>query len=275
MSMGSLRFSRNPAGQHRLHVPEHRVVLKSAFQGIFDGKNSMIGVESLVRVSCEDQRLASLDEGSQFESHIPTDVFLSRLDANERSLIEQWLVVLHILNFHTFVAKKSTDCKLFINVSPDTALDIMESPNQISVYRTCLSQFKIDLSRIVFELTEQVCRDEERFRELAMTKWLPKVHRALDDVCLRDIELGRILNLEPSIIKLDRSLTRLESTDTLLVKSVQAWRKEGIIVVAEGIETTEDFERMKSVGCHWFQGYLLGKPYIFGDKCRTILKVDS
>jgi EAL domain-containing protein (putative c-di-GMP-specific phosphodiesterase class I) len=31
-------------------------------------------------------------------------------------------------------------------------------------------------------------------------------------------------------------------------------------VTAEGVETAEDFERMRDLGCDIIQGYLFGKP---------------
>jgi EAL domain-containing protein (putative c-di-GMP-specific phosphodiesterase class I) len=31
-------------------------------------------------------------------------------------------------------------------------------------------------------------------------------------------------------------------------------------VTAEGVETAEDFERMRELGCDTIQGYLFGKP---------------
>jgi EAL domain-containing protein (putative c-di-GMP-specific phosphodiesterase class I) len=31
-------------------------------------------------------------------------------------------------------------------------------------------------------------------------------------------------------------------------------------VTAEGVETAEDFERMRDLGCDVIQGYLFGKP---------------
>jgi len=31
-------------------------------------------------------------------------------------------------------------------------------------------------------------------------------------------------------------------------------------ITAEGVETAEDFERMRDLGCDTIQGYLFGKP---------------
>jgi EAL domain-containing protein (putative c-di-GMP-specific phosphodiesterase class I) len=34
-------------------------------------------------------------------------------------------------------------------------------------------------------------------------------------------------------------------------------------VTAEGVETAEDFERMRDLGCDTIQGYLFGKPLAY------------
>jgi EAL domain-containing protein (putative c-di-GMP-specific phosphodiesterase class I) len=34
-------------------------------------------------------------------------------------------------------------------------------------------------------------------------------------------------------------------------------------VTAEGVETADDFTRMRDLGCHQIQGYLFGRPMSF------------
>ena len=34
-------------------------------------------------------------------------------------------------------------------------------------------------------------------------------------------------------------------------------------VTAEGVETADDFTRMRDLGCHQIQGYLFGRPMTF------------
>ena len=41
---------------------------------------------------------------------------------------------------------------------------------------------------------------------------------------------------------------------------VSLGRGLGMKVTAEGVETAEDFERMRDLGCDVIQGYLFGKP---------------
>ncbi|MCW8336143.1 EAL domain-containing protein [Vibrio paucivorans] len=265
MNIDLTNFVRIKTGQYVFHLTDKRVYIRTAFQKIFDSNNSVVGVESLARVFFYDGQYNDLED--EFEGVEPENVlldsYLNSLNLRERSFFEQGLLVLHILNFYLNSSGQYDGYKLFVNMHPNVALDIMESKQKTSFYREFLSRLDLDLSRLVIELTEHTCKNEQLFRHLARTKWVPKVKRAMDDVRLSDVELGRVMNLEPDIIKLDPSLTNANSHDAVLVKCTQQWRKEGIIVVAEGVESSEELERMKRLGCHWFQGYYFDKPKLF------------
>ena len=41
---------------------------------------------------------------------------------------------------------------------------------------------------------------------------------------------------------------------------VQLAKSFRMTITAEGVETADDFTRMKDLGCHQIQGYLFGRP---------------
>ena len=45
-----------------------------------------------------------------------------------------------------------------------------------------------------------------------------------------------------------------------IVALAQSFR---MTITAEGVETTDDFNRMRDLGCHQIQGYLFGRPMEF------------
>lgn len=65
-------------------------------------------------------------------------------------------------------------------------------------------------------------------------------------------------------VKLDRSL--INGLDTaprqlqLLSGLVELAERTGLELVAEGIETIGQYERLRSIGVRWMQGYLFGRP---------------
>ena len=47
-------------------------------------------------------------------------------------------------------------------------------------------------------------------------------------------------------------------------------KKLGFETIAEGVETDEQFEYLKNIGCDCIQGYLLGKP-VESEKIEELL----
>jgi EAL domain-containing protein (putative c-di-GMP-specific phosphodiesterase class I) len=90
------------------------------------------------------------------------------------------------------------------------------------------------------------------------------VELVVDDLGAGYSNLKRILDLHPKIVKLDRELIINIDRDPRQQKLVK-----GIVrlcvdldaqVVAEGIETTEEFATLQAIGVHYGQGYLFARP---------------
>jgi len=119
---------------------------------------------------------------------------------------------------------------------------------------------------IVLEISEaESLHDVDRHLETADT-WRKLGYRfAIDDFGAGFMSLPFIARLVPEYIKVDRSTT-VEATGSEqfsyflrdLVKAMRNYSKEGII--AEGIETEEEFEVVRKMGVDQVQGYLTGRP---------------
>lgn len=87
---------------------------------------------------------------------------------------------------------------------------------------------------------------------------------ALDDfgVGLNDYHMVDVL--DPQIVKMDRSLLSGIDTDEEKQKNcksiIETIHKLGKLVVAEGVETKEEFDYLISLGADLFQGYYLARP---------------
>jgi EAL domain-containing protein (putative c-di-GMP-specific phosphodiesterase class I) len=90
------------------------------------------------------------------------------------------------------------------------------------------------------------------------------VQISLDDFGTGYSTLAWLQRLPVDQVKIDRSFVEGlpgDSASMAVVRGVLALARElGLDVVAEGVETQEQLEALRSAGCRWVQGYLLGRP---------------
>jgi EAL domain-containing protein (putative c-di-GMP-specific phosphodiesterase class I)/DNA-binding NarL/FixJ family response regulator len=147
------------------------------------------------------------------------------------------------------------DAYLAVNLSPETAvserlLDLLDVP---------------DAGRIVLEMTEHSPIDDyDGLREALREPREKGVRLAVDDAGAGFSSLRHIVRLEPDFIKLDVTLTRDIEGDpvrqALAVALVSFSAQIGATVVAEGVETAQQLDALRSVGIRYAQGFYLGKP---------------
>jgi EAL domain-containing protein (putative c-di-GMP-specific phosphodiesterase class I) len=87
---------------------------------------------------------------------------------------------------------------------------------------------------------------------------------AVDDLGAGYAGLAWIAELEPDLVKLDRSFVRgiqLDPARTRLVRAmVGLCRELGIQTVAEGVEEAGERDALVGAGCDLLQGWLFGRP---------------
>lgn len=90
------------------------------------------------------------------------------------------------------------------------------------------------------------------------------VELVVDDLGAGYSNLKRILDLQPKIVKLDRELIidldRNLRQRKLVAGIVRLCVDMDAKVVAEGIETEDEFSALRDIGVHYGQGYLFARP---------------
>ena len=90
------------------------------------------------------------------------------------------------------------------------------------------------------------------------------VHLVVDDLGAGYSNLKRIADLHPAIVKLDRALVmeldKSRRNQILVSGIVRLCVDLGAKVVAEGLETWDEIRAVRDCGCHYGQGYALGRP---------------
>ncbi len=92
---------------------------------------------------------------------------------------------------------------------------------------------------------------------------------SLDDFCTGYSSLNYLNNLPISEIKIDRSfvdkLLNNKQSDTLVKAIIAIGSSCHMKVVAEGVETLEQHEKLKEYSCDLLQGYYFDKPLNIDD----------
>jgi EAL domain-containing protein (putative c-di-GMP-specific phosphodiesterase class I) len=95
------------------------------------------------------------------------------------------------------------------------------------------------------------------------------VRLALDDFGTGYSSLAYLRHLQVDRLKIDRSfmpeLAERPAEQTIVAAIVGMARGLGIPVTAEGIETADQLERVRALGCDAAQGFLLARPAAPGD----------
>lgn len=143
-------------------------------------------------------------------------------------------------------------------------------PNLATELRQVLERHGLEPWQLEVEVTEDALTqnlDESR-KQLRLLRDLG-VRVALDDFGSSACSLGYLRDLELDTLKLDRHLiARLPASarDAALARCViELCKALGVLVIAEGVETLEQYRWLQANGCEYVQGFLVARPSMAAD----------
>lgn len=154
------------------------------------------------------------------------------------------------------------DCRFFLNFSIDTLLDrdffFHLSPKS-------LEKFGLTPDRIVIELSEKTpVPSEEPFTSLISSIRRQGFSFAIDDLGSGYSSLRTIIATSPSYLKIDMGVVREIHKSPERLKIVKALIDFGASIdtriIAEGVETIEEYRALADQGLKLVQGFLFGNP---------------
>ncbi len=192
---------------------------------------------------------------------------LSRFDLEPRQPPDAWFRAageVGLLEELEFAALRAAATR-FPDLPPGTYISLNLSPSSALSELLPATLVGIPPEWIVLEVTEHAeVPDYDALRAALAPIRLRGGRLAVDDAGAGFASLRHILRLEPSIIKLDISITRNIDTDrarrALASALVSFAREMGISLVAAGIETASELEALRVLGVRHGQGYFLGRP---------------
>ena len=131
-----------------------------------------------------------------------------------------------------------------------------------------LSKHRLQANRLELEVTETVfLEDSEGSLDVLKRLRALGVGIALDDFGTGYSSLGYLNKAVFHKLKIDGSFVREAATNketvAIIQSIVQLAKSFRMTITAEGVETADDFTRMRDLGCHQIQGYLFGRPMDF------------
>ncbi|MBV8629092.1 MAG: EAL domain-containing protein [Paraburkholderia sp.] len=235
------------SGLQRYSTRHGDLELTSVFQPVFSLSHMRaVGYEGLLRAHDSLDRPVSA-----------LDVFGQAARLGDVLQVDRLAQALHLENFKALGAEKEW---LFLNVHPGALTD----PYHAAALLANLRRLDLSPRRIVLEVLEQRADDLERladavrqFRELGFLI-------ALDDFGAGHSNVERVWQLNPDIVKLDRSLLAPGAIrpqgSSILPGLVSLLHEAGKLVLVEGIETESEAHMALACDADFVQGFYFGRP---------------
>jgi diguanylate cyclase (GGDEF)-like protein len=152
--------------------------------------------------------------------------------------------------------------RLAINVSP---IQLRRSTELEATIRGVIAATGFDPSRLELEITESAIIADREQAVLALRSLRSLgLEIALDDFGTGHSSLSNVVELPLDRLKIDRSFISNMETDAACASVVELTlglaRPLGLKVTAEGVETREQYERLRELGDLELQGYLFSEP---------------
>ncbi|MDD2356286.1 MAG: EAL domain-containing protein [Thiovulaceae bacterium] len=215
----------------------------------FDGK--IIGLEALVRWN--DPQMGA----------VPPSLFIPI--AEEAGLIiaiGQQVLQKAVLQIHEW---KNDPIRREWRVSVNVSAHQFEDAGILDHITQLLDKVQISPSRLRLELTEGIFlnSNENILNKIRTLKSLG-VSFSMDDFGTGYSSLSYLKHLPIDELKIDQSfvmaLPESESDRAIIETIIAIGKTFNLEVIAEGVETNEQFDMLYKMGCNFYQGYLFSKP---------------
>ncbi|UOM35505.1 EAL domain-containing protein [Acuticoccus sp. I52.16.1] len=188
------------------------------------------------------------------------ETVLSQLDTTNRYQFDQEARVSAIRLASALFGK--TDAKLSLNIMPNAVYDPVRC---LRATLRAAKEYDFPLTRLMFEFTEH-----ERVADVAHLRRIARHYAscgfitAIDDFGAGFAGLRFLAEFVPNVVKIDRHLVRELQHDRVRQAIINAIltvaRDLDITIVAEGIETADEYGFLVDMGVELFQGYYFARP---------------
>lgn len=206
---------------------------------------------------------------------LPADAFIHAIESSrEAQRIAVWVLRKACEHAKSWQAESDEGLRVSVNLS----MPLLQRHDLVELVKSCLDEFQLRPERLELELTERMVIT---VGALGVEQKLTELHDmgvriAIDDFGTGFSSLALLRDLPIDRIKIDRSFIAgfgTNADDTAIVRAVtNLGRSMNKRVTAEGVESSETLELLRTEGCHEIQGYHLARP-MPADEVAAFLKI--
>jgi len=233
----------DPSGSARPKWEDY--YLMSHFQPLYSlSHQKQVGFEALLRGEQSDGSL------------VPPAVLFAPRPLSDEGELDRASHVVHLGNARRLIPNEAW---IFLNILPATFVADGYADQLAAIVRSAA----LEPEKIVLEILEshggsvdEMSRAAARYRQHGFLI-------AVDDFGAGQSNLDRLFRIRQDFVKLDGELIRATIPGTqhsILPKLVSLLHQAGMLVVVEGVETTEELILAVESNVDFAQGYLLGRP---------------
>jgi EAL domain-containing protein (putative c-di-GMP-specific phosphodiesterase class I)/CheY-like chemotaxis protein len=261
-----LPYVESPPGIHGpyTHRPHQLAIKKEEFRHAFEHKEFVVyyqpqlnllsgqifGVEALARWLHPERGLIFPDD------------FIGRME--KLGLIDElgWVVANHAMrDLRQFINNTGKPLSLSLNAAADSLCNLDFPDKLISIGE----KHGVSAENLTIEITETgLIKELSRTLDTLTRLRMKKVKVSVDDFGTGYATMKQFKNIPATELKVDKSfvqeLASSESDRIMVRKTIEMGHELGMHVVAEGVETEEQLELLRSYGCDSAQGYLFSRP---------------
>lgn len=243
-----------------------KLALISALKRAFANNFSGLSMHYQPQVSIQDNEITGFEALARWHDrdlgHVPPGNFIGI--AEETGLIEplgKWAIREVCRQIREWIDIGMKLPSISVNLSPIN----FRNPDLPEYIEAVLSEFNLPGAALIIEITESstVSLTNEMLSILQNIRELG-IGLSIDDFGTGFSSLANLINLPVTEIKIDRSFisrcVHEPSPQALIAAVVGLGRSLQMKVIAEGVETEEQWSLLKSYRCPVAQGYLLSRP---------------
>jgi diguanylate cyclase (GGDEF)-like protein/PAS domain S-box-containing protein len=271
----------NGGNSHSFYTPEmsavavERLMLKSKLRRAVEREELVILYQP--KVDLRDGRIAGAEALVRWRlpghGDIPPAQFIPL--AEESNLIQEigeWVLKRVCHDYRSWQDQVPRPGRISINLS----LKQLRQAEFLTRYRSVFDDAGVAPANLELEITETTLMTEAG-RTVRLLDELRKmgVYLAIDDFGTGYSSLSALQQFPVHTLKIDQSFVRhavVSPSDAALIRTIiELGRNLELEVVAEGIESKQQLDHLRSRDCHYGQGKLFGEPMTAGEFLQLLL----